>query len=236
MTVGLISLGCAKNRVDSEQMLSVLTQAGHSVVTRPEDADILIVNTCGFIDQAKEESIDRILEMAGYKQTGRCRLLIVTGCLSQRYRDTLKTEFPEVDLLLGVNEYSQLPGLIERALKGDKGEAAPETDGFLECGRVLTTPPYSAYVRVAEGCDNRCSYCAIPLIRGGFRSRPVESILSEMRDLAARGATEQMLISQDTSRFGYPPGSRTWSGWQPTSPASPGCASYTATLTRLTKN
>lgn len=202
MKIGVISLGCAKNRVDTEQMLALLSKAGNTFTDTPGDADALIVNTCGFINSAKEESIDTILEMAEYKKTGRCRVLCVTGCLAQRYGEKLLDNIPEIDALLGVSQYSEIAALISRAEKGERVDARKRTDGFLECGRVLTTPSYSAYIRIGEGCDNRCAYCAIPLIRGSHRSRPEESILAEMRELAAHGAREQILIAQDTTRYG----------------------------------
>lgn len=205
-TVGMISLGCVKNRVDSEQMLSLLTGAGYQIVSSPEKAEVLIVNTCGFIDPAKEESLNAVFEMAQYKKTGICKALVVTGCLVQRYAESLRDEIPEIDALLGVSEYDMLLDSIESALRGEKPLHTARRDTFLECGRVLTTPPYSAYIRIAEGCDNRCAYCAIPLIRGGYRSRPRTSILDEMRTLAQNGAREQILIAQDTTRYGIDTG------------------------------
>ena len=202
MKIGIISLGCAKNQVDTEQMLSLFKKEGWEITNRSEEAEVLVVNTCGFISSAKEESIDAILEMAEYKKTGRCRVLCVTGCLAQRYREELFQEIPEIDCLLGVYSYGNVVDAIRRALQGERVNEKREDRGFLECGRVLTTPFYSAYVRIGEGCNNRCAYCAIPLIRGDHRSRPRESILTEMRMLAAGGAREQILISQDTSVWG----------------------------------
>ncbi len=202
MKIGVVSLGCVKNRVDTEQMLSLLTQAGYEFTPRPEEAEVLIVNTCGFIDPAKEESIRTILEMAQYKQTGKCQKLIVTGCLAQRYGDALLGDMPEIDTLLGVSQYEQIVDAVERALQGERVDLRQRKTEMLECGRVLTTPAYSAYVRIGEGCDNRCAYCAIPLIRGGYRSREEEAILREMQELSAGGAREQILISQDTTRYG----------------------------------
>jgi len=207
MKIGVVSLGCVKNRVDTEQMLSLLKQAGHEFVADPALADVLLVNTCGFIDPAKEESINTILEMSQYKQTGRCKKLIVTGCLAQRYGDTLLKEMPEIDALLGVNQYGSIVDAVEDALKGERPDLRGRTTQMLERGRVLTTPSYSAYVRIGEGCNNRCAYCAIPLIRGGYRSRNEESILNEIRDLTAHGTKEIILISQDTSRYGTDTGS-----------------------------
>jgi len=207
MTVGMISLGCVKNRVDSEQMLSQLKEAGCGIVSDPADADILIVNTCGFIAPAKEESIDAILEMAEYKKTGRCRVLCVTGCLAQRYEKDLAQDMPEIDCLLGVGQYGHLIEYISKAVSGLRPVDTRRSKGFLECGRVLTTPPYSAYVKIGDGCDNRCAYCAIPLIRGGYRSRPMDSILNEMRLLASQGVKEHILIAQDTTKYGVDTGS-----------------------------
>ena len=202
MNIGVVSLGCVKNRVDTEQMLSVLTRAGHTFTPDPAEADIIIVNTCGFIDPAKEESIQTILEMAGYKQNGRCKKLIVTGCLAQRYGDALLQDMPEIDALLGVSQYDRITEAVEGVLAGRRPDYRQRRWDMLECGRVLTTPSYSAYVRIGEGCDNRCAYCAIPLIRGGYRSRDEEAILEEARELAASGAKELSLISQDTTRYG----------------------------------
>lgn len=202
MKIGVVSLGCVKNRVDTEQMLSLLTGAGHEVTADPAQADVLLVNTCGFIDPAKEESIQTILEMAQYKQTGRCKKLIVTGCLAQRYGDALLSDMPEIDALLGVNQYAQIVQAVNSALQGQRVDLRARSEKMLECGRVLTTPSYSAYVRIGEGCNNRCAYCAIPLIRGGYRSRSEQAILDEMHTLSQNGAREQILISQDTSRYG----------------------------------
>ena len=202
MNIGVVSLGCVKNRVDTEQMLSVLTQAGHIFTPDPAEADIIIVNTCGFIDPAKEESIQTILEMAGYKQNGRCKKLIVTGCLAQRYGDALLQDMPEIDALLGVSQYDRITEAVESVMAGQRPDYRQRRWDMLECGRVLTTPSYSAYVRIGEGCDNRCAYCAIPLIRGGYRSRDEQAILDEAAELAANGARELILISQDTTRYG----------------------------------
>ena len=195
MTVGVISLGCAKNQVDTQTMLGYLKAAGHRFTAEPSEADILIVNTCGFITEAKEESIDAILEMAQYKQSGQCRLLIVTGCLSERYRAELPPELPEVDLFLGVREYEKLPALIAAKLNlACSTVEKPE--------RLLVTPPYRAYLRIGDGCNNRCAYCAIPLIRGDLRSTPLEKLIDEAKALADMGVTELSVIAQDTSGYG----------------------------------
>ena len=202
-SVGAVSLGCNKNRVDTETALGLLKEKGYRLTDRMEEADILLVNTCGFIDPAKEESIDTILEMAGYKQTGRCKVLIVTGCLSQRYSGDLLKELPEIDVLLGVNQYEELPAAIEKALtKTGRPCLCRDDFGYYEHERVLTTPSYSAYIRIGEGCSNRCTFCAIPLIRGPYRSRKEDAILHEIRTLAASGVREHILVAQDTTRYG----------------------------------
>lgn len=210
MKVGMISLGCTKNLVDSETALGLFKEAGYTFTEDPAQADILMVNTCGFINPAKEESIDTILEMAQYKQTGRCRLLVVTGCLAQRYEKDLLPEIPEIDLMLGVNQYDQLIPAVERALRGQGRESlCGEKYTFLEHERVLTTPAYTAYTRIGDGCSNRCTYCAIPLIRGPYRSRPLADVLGEARHFAEQGVKEHILIAQDTTRYG--------TDWQETS-------------------
>ena len=201
-TVGAISLGCNKNRVDTETALGLLRDHGFRIVSDPALADILMVNTCGFIDPAKEESINTILEMAEYKKTGRCRLLVVTGCLSQRYESDLMKELPEIDLLLGVNQYASLPDQIEKALSGSRIHACQDDFSYFEHDRILTTPSYSAYVRIGEGCSNRCTFCAIPMIRGPYRSRDEDAILREVHSLAEAGVREMILVAQDTTRWG----------------------------------
>ena len=200
--MGVISLGCNKNRVDTETALGILKDRGFTFVPDPAEADILIVNTCGFIESAKEESIDAILEMAQYKQSGRCRLLVVTGCLTQRYGPDLAKEMPEIDILLGVNQYASLPDAIEKALSGRRISCFQDDYSYLEHARVLTTPAWSAYIRIGEGCSNRCTFCAIPLIRGPYRSREEAAILREVQDLADQGVREHVLVAQDTTRYG----------------------------------
>lgn len=190
MNVGVISLGCAKNQVDTENMLGLLKVNGFNFVSDPYSADILIVNTCGFILPAKEESIGAILELAQYKKVGRCQTLVATGCLVERYRQELIEALPEVDIFLGVHEYDKLPKLLSANAAELKAE------------RVLLTPPYRAYLRIGDGCDNRCTYCAIPLIRGKLTSQPMEKLLDEARQLADSGVTELTLIAQDTSGYG----------------------------------
>ena len=206
MKVGLVSLGCVKNQVDAEQMLSLLLGEGYEWTADAAEAEVILVNTCGFIQSAKEESIEAIFDMARMKREGKCRVLCVTGCLAQRYEKELLEEIPEIDCLLGVGEHARLPEMIRDTLKGERPHSVKREAGFLECGRVLTTPPYTAYVKIGDGCDNRCTFCAIPLIRGAYRSRPRAAILAEMRQLAARGAKEQILIAQDTTRYGIDTG------------------------------
>lgn len=201
-TVGAVSLGCNKNRVDTETALGLLKDKGYRLTGDPAEADILLVNTCGFIDPAKEESINTILEMAEYKISGRCKVLVVTGCLSQRYSGDLLKEIPEIDVLLGVNQYEELPAAIEKALAKERPCLCSDDQHYFEHDRVLTTPFYSAYVRIGEGCSNRCTFCAIPMIRGPYRSRDEQAILREIRSLAENGVREHILVAQDTTRYG----------------------------------
>ena len=209
MTVGAISLGCNKNRVDTESALGLLQNQGFQITSDPAMADILLVNTCGFILSAREESINTILDMAEYKKTGRCRLLVVTGCLAQRYENELMKEIPEIDLLLGVNQYARLGEMIQKALKGKREHLCSDDYSYFEQARLLTTPFYSAYTRIGEGCSNRCTFCAIPLIRGPYRSRNEDSILQEVKSLAEHGVREHILVAQDTTRYGTDQGGHT---------------------------
>ena len=201
-TVGMVSLGCAKNRVDSENLLGMLRERGYEIVADPAQADVIFVNTCGFIEAAKEESIDTIFEMAEYKKTGRLQKLFVTGCLAQRYGDTLFQEMPEVDGFMGVSDYARLYDMLDDAEHGERPLYMADGERFLNCGRVLTTAPWAAYVKISDGCNNRCAYCAIPLIRGSYASRPFDDIVAECERLAGQGVTEITLIAQDTSRYG----------------------------------
>lgn len=194
--VGMVSLGCSKNRVDSEEILGELASRGAIPVSDPDSAEVIIVNTCGFIESAKTDSLDTIFEMAQFKESGACRLLVVCGCLSERYYDELKEELPEADLIWGVKDHSGLAEAIEQRLTGDISSPCCASR------RVITTPPYRAYLRIADGCDNRCTYCAIPLIRGGRVSRPMEELIEEARGLAEQGVTELTVIAQDTSAYG----------------------------------
>jgi len=200
--VGMVSLGCSKNRVDSEVLLGILRDNGYEIVPDPEEADIVFVNTCGFIESAKEESIDAIFEMAEYKKTGKLKKLFVTGCLSQRYPDVLSQEIPEVDGFMGVSDYARTMEMLKKAEEGEKPVFTSDGERFLCTDRVLTTPPYTAYIKTSDGCDNKCTYCAIPLIRGAYRSRPYDDIISECRQLVKNGVKELIFIAQDTSRYG----------------------------------
>ena len=199
--VGMVSLGCNKNRVDAELMLGRL--AGYEITGEPAEADVIIVNTCGFIDSAKEESIETILEMAGYKKTGRLRGLVVTGCLSERYREELEAELPEVDVFLGVTAHGSIREAVEKAAAGGRMSRydAPTVEGEYKY-RFLTTPPHMAYLKIAEGCDNRCAYCSIPMIRGAMQSRPQEDVLEEAKHLVSLGVKEIVVVAQDTTRYG----------------------------------
>ncbi len=200
--LAMVQLGCSKNRVDGEVMLGMLREGGYEIVENVQDADVAIINTCGFIDSAKQESIDAILEAAQYKQTGHLKKLLVSGCLAQRYAQELKSGLPEVDGFLGVNGFDALMDTLRQTLDGKRPVCMQQGQRFPRQKRLLTTAPYSAYVKISDGCDNRCTYCAIPLIRGGYSSRPYDDILSECESLAAGGASELTLIAQDTSRYG----------------------------------
>lgn len=202
LKVGVISLGCNKNRIDTECALGLLRNRGYQFTPDPSNAEILLVNTCGFIETAKEESIDTIFEMAEYKKTGKCKLLVVTGCLTQRYEKELMEEIPEIDLIMGVNQYSKISDAIDQALQGKRLSFCHDDHSYFEQERVLTTPFYSAYTRIGEGCSNHCTFCAIPLIRGPYRSRDKDCILNEIRSLAGKGVVEHILVAQDTTRFG----------------------------------
>lgn len=201
-TVGMVSLGCSKNTVDSEIMLGALRDAGWLAVSDPAKASALIVNTCGFIESAKQESIEAILEMAEFRKSGSCRALLVTGCLSKRYGEELEKELPEVDIFYGISGYENIAATLEEALAGGRGLRMQEGSRFPDIERVLTTPEKTAYLKISDGCDNRCAYCAIPLIRGGYRSRPYADIIREARELREKGIEEVLLIAQDTTRYG----------------------------------
>ena len=201
--IGFISLGCAKNQVDCERMMYRVQEAGHTVKADIVGSDVVVINTCGFIDSAKKEAIDFILQTAALKSEGLVGKILVTGCLSQRYQDEILQEMPEVDGILGTGSYTEVVPAIEKLLEGERvvdfgSIDAPEQ----ETGRILTTPEHYAYIKIAEGCDNRCSYCIIPYLRGKFRSRPMDDVLYEARLLAASGVKEIIVVAQDTSRYG----------------------------------
>jgi len=200
--VGLVSLGCAKNLVDSEGLLAALVRSGYELTTSPAEAEIIIVNTCGFIEAAKEESIDTILEMATYKEKGRCRKLVVTGCLGQRYPQAIAREIPEVDAVLGTGALERLPQVLAQLETGRRVVAVEAPGGLTGGPRILATRPGTAYLKIAEGCNHRCSYCVIPQLRGPLRSRPEEEVVAEARSLARRGAKEIILVAQDTTSYG----------------------------------
>lgn len=201
--IGVISLGCTKNRVDTENMLTLLHNEGYAFTDNPQEADALIINTCGFIQDAKEESINTILEMAQLKENGNLKALVVTGCLSQRYQQQLIMELPEVDAFLGVGNYQKIAQTVKKSLEGGRYADFEVLPAELDYGqRILTTPPYMAYIKIAEGCDNCCTYCVIPTIRGSLRSRAMEDIVSEAKALASRGVKEVILIAQDTTQYG----------------------------------
>ena len=203
-TVGMISLGCPKNQVDAEIMLADLKKNGFELIGDAAMAEVVIINTCGFIESAKRESIEQILEMGLLKKEGRIKKIVVTGCLAERYREELQKEIPEADVILGIGSNSELCEVINKALSEDKPQASfnEKTCLALEGDRVLTTLPFYAYLKIAEGCDNCCTYCAIPEIRGRFRSREMDSIVSEAKSLAAAGVEELILVAQDTTRYG----------------------------------
>jgi ribosomal protein S12 methylthiotransferase len=233
MKIGFLSLGCPKNLVDGEVMLGMAREAGHDITSDASDAEVLVVNTCAFIDSAKQESIDAILEMAAQKRDGRCSRLVVTGCLAERYRDELRREIPEIDAVLGTGEVEGIVAAIGGRRPEARGQESPltfytksptlpaaaglrpPTPGLLpdylydaDTPRYLTTPKHFAYIKVAEGCDYTCAFCIIPTLRGSYRSRTTDSIVREARALAGRGVRELLLISQDTTFFGIDRGER----------------------------
>ena len=201
--IHLISLGCAKNQVNAEQMLYLLEQAGYELTEDIGEADAAVVNTCGFIESAKKEAIDTILTVAEYKKNGNLKALIVTGCLSERYKDEILEAMPEVDAVCGTGSYDKVVEAVDSALKGKKASFFGDINAKeADCGRVLLNTPYSAYLKIAEGCDNRCHYCVIPSLRGSYRSRPMESLIKEAETLAQSGVKELMVVAQDISRYG----------------------------------
>ena len=201
--IGMITLGCEKNRVDGEMMLYRLKEAGFELVQNVAYSDAAIVNTCGFIEDAKQESIDEILDLVRLKKKGVIKAIIVTGCLAERYRNEVMKELYEVDAVVGLGGNTDIAEVVSKALHKEKTELFPPKENLPLCGqRVRSTPFYYTYLKIAEGCDNRCTYCAIPLIRGRFRSRPMDDIINEASELADKGVKEFIIIAQDTSRYG----------------------------------
>ena len=203
-SIGMVSLGCAKNQVDAEQMLFLLQQAGYNILPEPAGADVVIVNTCGFIKSANTEAIDNILAMAPLKAEGSVGKILVTGCLAQRYQEEILKELPEVDGVLGTGSYYDVVSAVKQLLDGAEGieEYGDIQAPVQECGRILTTPKHYAYLKIAEGCDNHCAFCIIPTLRGKYRSRPMDKLIEEAKELAVSGVKELIVVAQDTSRYG----------------------------------
>ena len=208
MKIGFVSLGCPKNQLDTEVMLHEVMEAGYEITPHEEEADVVIINTCAFIESAKKESIDNILDIAWLKEHKNLKSIIVTGCLAERYRDEIFKELPEVDAVLGVGGIHHIVDAVRAVTAtktpGEKKYSCYDSKDLVELGgdRILTTPEYMAYLKIAEGCDNRCAYCAIPAIRGKFRSRPMEDLIKEAQDLEAIGVKELTVIAQDITRYG----------------------------------
>lgn len=202
--VGMISLGCPKNQVDGELMLEKLNKSGFEIAQSIEDSDVMIINTCGFIEDAKKEAIETILEVAEYKKAGLIFAIVVTGCLAERYQDEIIKEIPEVDSVIGIGADGDIVKVCQKALLGVRTSFFPDKKYLqLEGERMLSTPSHWAYLKISDGCDNRCSYCAIPLIRGGYAERNMESIVNEAKSLAEKGVKELILIAQDTTKYGF---------------------------------
>jgi len=203
LKIAFVSLGCAKNLVNTEQMMALVKAVGHTVTGDPEGADVAVLNTCGFIDSAKSEAIQNILELAALKDQGKLGKLLVAGCLTQRYRDEILEELPEIDGILGTGSYTDIVPAIESVMEGDTPTYFGDIDHTIEDGaRIVSTPPYTAFLKIAEGCDNRCAYCVIPSLRGRYRSRTMESLLAEAKKLADDGVKELIVIAQDITRYG----------------------------------
>ena len=201
--IAFVSLGCAKNLVNTEQMMALCRRAGHTVTGDPDGADVAMLNTCGFIESAKSEAIENILELAELKKAGRLKKLLVTGCLSQRYPDDIRAELPEVDGMLGTGSYTDVVAAVEELMAGENAEHFGNIHRTFEDGeRLVTTPPYTAYLKIAEGCSNGCAFCIIPKLRGRYRSRSMEALLAEARQLADSGVKELIVIAQDITRYG----------------------------------
>lgn len=201
--IAFVSLGCSKNLVNTEQMMALCRQAGHTVTGEPEGADVAVVNTCGFIESAKSEAIETILQLARLKEQGKLKKLLVAGCLSQRYPDDIRSDLPEVDGMLGTGSYTDVAAAIDGLMAGERPEYFGDIHHTQENGaRMVTTPPYTAFLKIAEGCSNGCAFCIIPKLRGRYRSRPMEDVLKEAGALAERGVKELIVIAQDITRYG----------------------------------
>ncbi len=203
-TVGFISLGCPKNQIDGEGLLALLDEAGFEIVDPYDGVDAVIINTCGFIESAKKEAIENILDMAELKEEGTVGRIIVTGCLAERYKDEILAEIPEVDAVVGIGANGEIADICRRVIDGERIGTFPEKDKLpMNCARVLTTPEYFAYLKIADGCNNCCTYCAIPEIRGRYRSREIEDIVEEAKNLAEKGVKELIVVAQDTTLYGW---------------------------------
>ncbi|NCB63808.1 MAG: 30S ribosomal protein S12 methylthiotransferase RimO [Clostridia bacterium] len=203
MKIAFVSLGCSKNLVNTEQMMALCKAAGHTVTGSPEGADVAVVNTCGFIESAKSEAIATILDLAPLKEQGKLKKLLVAGCLTQRYQSEIMEELPEVDGVLGTGSYTDIVAAAEQAMSGERPHIFGDIDHTDEEGlRMVSTPSYTAYIKIAEGCDNRCAFCVIPALRGRYRSRPMESLLEEAKALADSGVKELIVLAQDITRYG----------------------------------
>ena len=201
--IAFVSLGCAKNLVNTEQMMALCRSAGHIVTGEPEGADVAVLNTCGFIESAKSEAIENILELARLKDEGKLKKLLAAGCLTQRYPDDIRAELPEVDGMLGTGSYTDVVRAVEELMAGERAEHfAPVYRAYDDGERLVTTPPYTAYLKIAEGCSNGCAFCIIPKLRGRYRSRSMASLLAEAEELARRGVKELIVIAQDITRYG----------------------------------
>lgn len=201
--IAFVSLGCAKNLVNTEQMMALCRKAGHTITGEPEGADVAVLNTCGFIESAKSEAIDNILQLAHLKEKGKLKKLLVAGCLTQRYADDIRQELPEVDGMLGTGSYTDVVAAVEELMAGEKAEHFAGIHTTYEDGeRIVTTPPYTAYLKIAEGCSNGCAFCIIPKLRGRYRSRSMDALLTEARGLAQAGVKELIVIAQDITRYG----------------------------------
>ena len=204
--IAFVSLGCDKNLVDTENMLGILNQAGFALIGDESEADVLVLNSCCFIEDAKQESIENILELAQYKETGNCKALIVTGCMAQRYKQEILDEIPEIDAVIGTTSYDEIATIVKEVLeqKGEKVTHFNDIDRKMdhETPRILTTAGYYAFLKIAEGCDNYCTYCIIPQLRGKYRSREMEKLIAEAKGLVMQGVTEIILVAQDTTRYG----------------------------------